>query len=86
MKRPGSRSLKHPMRTLLIFLIGWVLVVSPTAQESFDIIIRGGRVVDGSGNPWVVADIGIRGDRIARVGGLTDASAPLEISMPPVGW
>ena len=77
--RQDTRSLKHLMRTLLIFLIGWVLVVSPTAQESFDIIIRGGRVVDGSGNPWVVADIGIRGDRIARIGGLTDASASLEI-------
>jgi N-acyl-D-amino-acid deacylase len=39
----------------------------------FDIIIRGGRVVDGSGNPWRHADVGIRGDRIAATGDLAAA-------------
>ena len=41
----------------------------------FDILIRGGRVFDGSGNPWVRADVGIRGDRIAAVGNLRNATA-----------
>lgn len=31
-------------------------------------LIRNGRVVDGSGNPWIYADVGIIGDRIAFVG------------------
>ena len=44
-------------------------------RESFDLIIRGGRIVDGTGNPWVMADIGVRGDRIAWIGDLTDATA-----------
>ena len=45
------------------------------AQESvdFDILIRGGRVLDGTGNPWFRADIGIRGNRIMAVGDLRDA-------------
>jgi len=45
------------------------------AQQQFDILIRNGRVLDGSGNPWRRADIGIRGDRIVAVGTLTGATA-----------
>src|SRR2546421_1404606 len=37
---------------------------------AFDVIIRGGRVLDGTGSAWRVADIGIRGGKIARVGRL----------------
>jgi len=47
---------------------------SPSA-ERFDIIIRDGRVLDGSGNPWVLADVGIRGDRIVAIGNLGAATA-----------
>lgn len=34
----------------------------------FDLIIKNGRVVDGSGNPWFKADVGIRNGKIAKVG------------------
>src|SRR2546427_11010883 len=34
---------------------------------AFDVVIRGGRVLDGTGSRWRVADIGIRGGKIARV-------------------
>ena len=34
---------------------------------AFDLVIRGGRVVDGTGNPWFVADVGIKGDTIVAV-------------------
>jgi len=37
---------------------------------AFDVVIRRGRVLDGTGSPWRVADIGIRGGKIARVGRL----------------
>ena len=33
----------------------------------YDVIIRGGRLVDGTGNPWIYADLAIRGERIARI-------------------
>ena len=45
------------------------------APQRFDILIRGGRVLDGTGNPWVRADVGIRGDRIAAIGDLRGATA-----------
>jgi N-acyl-D-aspartate/D-glutamate deacylase len=43
---------------------------------SFDLIIRGGRVVDGTGAPERRADVGVAGDRIAVIGDLADAVAP----------
>jgi len=43
--------------------------------DRFDILIAGGKVVDGSGNPWYDADVGIRGDTIAAVGKLSGATA-----------
>lgn len=48
------------------------------AAAGYDVVITGGKIVDGSGNPWFYGDVGIRGDRIARVapaGMLRDAAA-----------
>jgi dihydroorotase/N-acyl-D-amino-acid deacylase len=41
----------------------------------YDVLINGARVVDGSGSPWFFADLAIRGDTIAAVGLLPDATA-----------
>jgi len=41
----------------------------------FDILIINGRVVDGTGNPWFKADIGIRDGKICEVGKINDAKA-----------
>src|SRR5260370_15180059 len=37
------------------------------AAGPFDVVIEGGRVVDGTGNPWFYGDVAITGDRIARM-------------------
>jgi N-acyl-D-amino-acid deacylase len=44
-------------------------------SEHFDIIIKNGHILDGSGGPWYAASIGIRGDRIAAIGKLDGAQA-----------
>lgn len=36
--------------------------------NEFDIVIRNGRVIDGMGNPWILADVGIRDGKFARIG------------------
>ncbi len=39
-----------------------------TAQaQTYDVIISGGRIIDGTGNAWFYGDLAIRGDRIARI-------------------
>jgi dihydroorotase/N-acyl-D-amino-acid deacylase len=50
-----------------------------SAAPDYDIIIRHGRVVDGSGRPGFLADVGIRKDRIVRIGNLGNATATREI-------
>lgn len=52
-----------------------MLPLYAAAQESFDLLIKNGRIVDGTGTPWYEADVGIVDDRIARVGNLSEASA-----------
>lgn len=44
---------------LLSFLaMTWAVEAQPV-PERFDLVLRGGRVLDGTGNPWYYADLGI---------------------------
>ena len=45
------------------------------AAQEYDLILRGGRVLDGAGNPAFTADVGVIGDEIAALGDLGAASA-----------
>ena len=47
----------------------------PPSTASYDLMIRGGTVYDGSGGAPIRADVGVRGDRIAAIGELGDAQA-----------
>ena len=40
----------------------------PLADSTYDVVIRNGRVLDGAGNPWIRADVGIRDGRFAKIG------------------
>jgi N-acyl-D-amino-acid deacylase len=44
-------------------------------DAAYDLLIRHGHILDGTGNPWYAGDIGIRGDRIAAIGLLNGAQA-----------
>jgi len=63
---------------LLLFVFLWPASATHAqsdATKPFDILITGGRVIDGSGNPWFVADVGIRDGVIAEIGALSGRSA-----------
>lgn len=51
---------------VLIALLGGLLPLC-FGQEEYDIVLRGGTIVDGSGAPRFHADVAIRGDRIVRI-------------------
>src|SRR5437763_2676172 len=51
------------------------ILLFAAAAAPYDIVIRNGRVIDGTGSPWYSADIGIRGGKIASIGRLADAPA-----------
>lgn len=42
---------------------------------AYDLLVRNARVLDGSGNPWFIADVAVRDGRIAAIGALGDAAA-----------
>src|SRR5262245_32570063 len=44
-------------------------------QQVYDLLITGGRILDGTGNPWFPADIAIKDGKIAAIGKLAGASA-----------
>ena len=48
-------------------------------MEEYDIIIRSGRVIDGTGAPWSKLDVGIKGEKIAKVRFSIPEKAPVEI-------
>lgn len=73
--------MKRQCKNWILILL---LVLSPNAslwaqgEAPYDVIISGGRVVDGSGNAWFYGDVALRGERIARItpaGMLRDAPA-----------
>lgn len=66
------------LRNVLLFISGALLaIISARASyaQQFEVLIRNGRIVDGSGNPWFRADLGIRGGKIAAIGNLSGATA-----------
>ncbi len=53
-----------------------VLAVAPLpAAQTFDLVIRNGHIIDGTGSPWYAGDVGIVDGRIAQIGVLADAQA-----------
>jgi N-acyl-D-amino-acid deacylase len=62
---------------LLAFV--WLAIPSRAAdQDAYDLIIRHGRVVDGSGNPAFFADVGIKKGRIATIGRISDTANEID--------
>jgi N-acyl-D-aspartate/D-glutamate deacylase len=72
-KKDGFRMMK---KTLVVLVLSLTLPGSGHGQQpEFDILIRNGRVVDGTGNPSFIGDVGLRDGRVAAVGRLANRSA-----------
>ena len=63
-------------------VIPWIVCIAATwpfsacpAEEPYDLVLLGGKIVDGTGNPWFYGDVALRGARIALVGRLAARAA-----------
>ena len=73
---------RHPLPALFassLLLVVGSLIALRAQPPDFDLLIAGGRIVDGSGAPWFYADVGIKGDRIAAIGQLKAATATTRV-------
>jgi len=61
------------MRAFAAFL--FLFLSLPTEAQDLDLVIRNGKVLDGTGNPWFLADLGVKDGRIAAVGDLSKTKA-----------
>src|SRR5581483_9231162 len=73
MPRAQTRRVARPLILLLLTLL--TPIAAPAADdEPYDLVLRNGRVVDGTGNPWYYGDVAVRGDRIVRVSRLPEGT------------
>ncbi len=64
------RSMLFAVLTLLL-----AIATAHAADAPYDVIIRNGHIIDGTGSPWYSGDIGIRNGKIAAIGFLGAAQA-----------
>ena len=59
-----------------IFICGALLLGGTfSACAQYDLLIRNGKIIDGTGNSWYYADVAVKNGKIAKIGKLPDASA-----------
>lgn len=61
--------------TIALAVSSWLASTAIHGEEPLDLVIRGGRIVDGTGAPWYRADVGIAAGKIAKIGRLDAANA-----------
>jgi N-acyl-D-aspartate/D-glutamate deacylase len=70
-------------RLIAATLLGIALVATATPRPAnaqnvapqaatYDVVIRNGRVLDGAGNPWILADVAIKNGRFAKIGKISE--------------
>jgi N-acyl-D-amino-acid deacylase len=79
LRAQGRKALRVPAcRQALLLAVVLCAVAAPVAAQTspeYDVVIRNGRVLDGAGNPWILADVAIHDGRFVRVGRVTGRGA-----------
>src|SRR5687767_14479455 len=83
---PSKGTEMLPVRKLIIFVIAAAALIgfspAPSAENAtYDLVIRDGLVVDGSGSPWYRADVAINDDKVVRIAPKIDEPARRTITV-----
>ncbi|MCO6512009.1 MAG: D-aminoacylase [Aridibacter famidurans] len=66
--KPSFLSIPRLIRGGVLLIAVLALFAAPLFAQEYDVVIRNGRVLDGAGNPWILADVAIKDGRFARIG------------------
>src|SRR5882757_5225199 len=70
------------MKTVTVLALSFLVASGSAAARDFDLLIRHGTVIDGTGAARRVTDIGIVGDTIVAVGNLSGSKGKTELTVP----
>ncbi len=66
------------LRSIHVLLVSIACVLTASTVQSqtatYDVLIRNGRIVDGTGSPWFVGDLAIKDGKIVAIGRLNNAT------------
>jgi N-acyl-D-amino-acid deacylase len=65
---PGRRGYNSAMKQRLAPLLAAAALAQAALAQDYDLVVRGGRVIDGSGNPAFFADVGVKQGKITFIG------------------
>jgi N-acyl-D-amino-acid deacylase len=77
----GAAARIVPLLQVGIMLLSCWITEADAAEPAFDLVLRGGRIVDGTGAPWYVADVGIRQGKITKIGRIEAAAGQTSIDV-----
>lgn len=69
---------------VLLTLASLLILTGPTPATqdgTYDLVLRNGKIVDGTGNPWFHGDLAVKGDKIAALGKIAPKAGKREIDV-----
>jgi N-acyl-D-amino-acid deacylase len=65
---PDMKTLLARAAATVALLVLPVVAGAQTPAPTYDVVIRNGRVLDGAGNPWILADVAIKDGHFVKIG------------------